>query len=155
MICKWVRVGDWLVAPHYAYPVSIGHAEDLAKENGCELPTPELVDAIWRAADLKVEPLPRKHNGKIEQMASREVFEDQRKRIEEQLSGKTGTLIAGTHKDVVRVNGKLGLYGWHRLDGTVIQPFYSKHALSWVDYSQGLRLVKRCTTGGGSKLPQS
>ncbi|MHB8107738.1 MAG: hypothetical protein ACYDH4_09990, partial [Candidatus Cryosericum sp.] len=49
----------WNVSPSYIAPVGIGEAEQLAAQNGCELPTPALVDAIWKAADLKLEPLPR------------------------------------------------------------------------------------------------
>ena len=135
----------WLVAPLYVAPVGIGEAEDIAKANGCELPSPELVDAIWSAADLKLEPLPRKTDGTPRTMASKEVYQDQASRIHSQYVGKEKEfrLLAGTHKDVVRRNGKLGLYGWHRLDGRVWQPFYAGHARAHKDYSQGLRLVRR------------
>lgn len=145
MVCKWVRIGSYLVAPVYAYPVSIGHAIDIAKEHGCELPTPALVDQIWKAADLRIEPLTREHNGTIAQMASREVFADQERRINEAIGTQMFTLLAGTHKDVVRCpnTGRVGLYGWHRLNGKPIQGPYYGHALGWVDYSQGVRLVKK------------
>jgi hypothetical protein len=39
--------------------------------------------------------------------------------------------------------GILGIYGWHRCDGSVVQPFYAGHARGWIDYSQGVRLVRR------------
>jgi hypothetical protein len=45
----------------------------------------------------------------------------------------------------VRPDGKVGIYGWHRLNGEPIQgttPYFG-HAMSWRDYSQGLRLCKR------------
>lgn len=144
-VCAWVRVGDYLVAPVYAYPVSIGHAEDLAKEHGCELPTPKLVDAIWKAADLRIPPPTRSHNGTIKEMANREVFEDQRKRIDAAIGGQVFQLLAGTHKDVVRCpnTGRVGLYGWHSLDGKPIQPPFYGHSRDWIDYSQGLRLVRK------------
>lgn len=55
---------------------------------------------------------------------------------------------AGCYKDVVQsqpggLSVRLGLYGWHRADGRVIQSPYWLHALAWADYSQGARLVRR------------
>jgi N-acetyl-anhydromuramyl-L-alanine amidase AmpD len=145
--CGWVEVEHqgqkWQVAPVYLAPVGIGQALELARLNGCELPSPELVDAIWEKADLKLSPLPRKHDGTPRTMASDEVFADQNRKIDEQIAGRQFTLLAGTHKDVVLKDGKIGLYGWHRPDGSVIQPFYSGHAPAWIDYSQGLRLCRK------------
>lgn len=146
-VCVWSRVECagivWLVAPIYIAPVGIGEALRVASANGCELPSPELVDAIWEAADLKVPPLPRKHNGTPAQMSSDAVYADQAARIHAQYEGLDFKLIAGTHKDVCIRGGKVGLYGWHQLSGKVLQPFFAGHALAWKDYSQGLRLVKR------------
>lgn len=147
--CTWVEITHaatrWLVAPIYIAPVGIGQAERIAREHGCELPTPALVDAIWAAADLKLMPLPRKHDGTPRTMASDEAYADQAARIYEQFKGKDFRLLAGTHKDVAQSNGRVGLYGWHYPTGKVIQPFYAGHAPAWKDYSQGLRLVKRVT----------
>lgn len=145
---KWALVTcdgvTWEVAPDYIYPVGIGEAEKLAAAAGCELPTPALVDAIWKAADLRVEPLPRHHNGTAAEMATQPVYDDQARRIVAQLAGREYTLLAGTHKDVVRTRrGQLGLYGWHRPTGTVIQPLFTGHSKDWKDYSQGLRLCRR------------
>lgn len=131
------------VAPEYLYPVGIAEAAALAKDACCELPSPGLVDAIWRASDCKLPPLPRSHNGTLAQMATESVYAAQRVRIEAQTFGRDYSLLAGTHKDVVMFNGKLGIYGWHQLDGTVIQPFFAGHGHYWKDYSQGLRLVRR------------
>lgn len=138
--CKGQR---WLVAPTYLAPVGIGEALALARANDAELPTPELVDAIWEAADLKVSPLPRKHDGTPRTMSSPEAYADQKRRIDEQIAGRRFRLLVGTHKDVVLKDGKVGLYGWHRPDGSIIQPFYAGHAPAWKDYSQGLRLSRR------------
>lgn len=139
----------WLVCPTYVAPVSLGQAKDLAAQLGCELPTPGLVDAIWRAADLKIDAnkMVRSHNGTPEQMDSPGVHADQAQRIASLVGDRNlGTdfhLLAGAFKDVVMRDGKLGIYGWHRNDGTVIQPFFGGHRLAWRDYSQGLRLVRR------------
>jgi hypothetical protein len=135
----------WNVSPSYIAPVAIGEAARIAETNGAELPTPGLVDAIWKAADLKLQPLPRQHDGTAATMASKATFDDQYARIMAQIGGRPYKLLAGTHKDVVRdpQTGKIGIYGWHMLSGQVIQPFFPGHLESWIDYSQGLRLVQR------------
>jgi hypothetical protein len=144
----WARVmyngQEWEVSPSYIAPVGIGEAAELAEANGAQLPVPGLVDAIWKAADLKVAPLPRQHDGTPATMASQAAFDDQYARIQKQIAGRSYRLLAGTHKDVVRDprTGKLGLYGWHQLDGSVIQPLFTGHSEAWIDYSQGLRLVR-------------
>lgn len=134
----------WEVAPSYIAPVGIGEAARIAAANGAELPTPGLVDAIWQAADLKLDPLPRQHDGTPATMASPVVYDDQLNLIRDQIGGQKFRLMAGSHKDVVidPRTGKLGLYGWHRRDGSVWQPLYTNHSPEWIDYSQGLRLVR-------------
>lgn len=145
-----VSVGTsfWRVAPSYIWPIGIGQAEEFARSLSCELPTPELVDAIWRAADLKLEPIARSvDNGLLDgwgtSMSTLATFNDQAARIEAQIAGREYRLLAGMCKDVVVHDGKLGLYGWHKLDGRVVQPFFAGHVRGWIDYSQGLRLVRR------------
>jgi hypothetical protein len=141
----------WYVSPTYLWPTSLGGAEELAKHLGCELPTPALVDAIWKAADLRIEPITRSvENGLLKDwgssMASLETLNDQAERIEAAIAGRPFSLLAGTCKDVVQdEGGRLGLYGWHRLDGSIVQPFYAGHARGWIDYAQGLRLVRPVT----------
>lgn len=152
---RWaeVPIGQSLyrVNPVYIGPVGIGEALRIAKAHGCELPTPEMVDAIWNAADLKVEPHPEAHDGTLKTMNSPELnvrhlaFID--KQIEDKCPSRDFKLLAGTHKDVVMTkDGKLGLYGWHKLDGKKIQGLFLGHSPDWKDYSQGLRLLKRVET---------
>jgi hypothetical protein len=72
------------------------------------------------------------------------MISDQLNHIEGQISGADFVLLVGEFKDVVRgSDGKIGLYGWHRLNGKPIQPYFTGHGLDWRDYSQGLRLVKK------------
>jgi hypothetical protein len=145
----WVPVTyqsqTWNVSPSYIAPVVIREAANIAAAHGLDLPTPGLVDAIWKAADLKLQPLPRQHDGTAATMASKATFDDQYRRIQAQIAGRPYQLLGGTHKDVVRdpQSGKIGIYGWHQLDGSIIQPFFAGHLESWIDYSQGLRLVQR------------
>jgi hypothetical protein len=35
------------------------------------------------------------------------------------------------------------IYGWHKTDGTPIQPVYSGHVYWYVDYSHGIRYMNR------------
>lgn len=146
----------WLVCPVYVGPIGIGQARDVAAQLGCELPTPSLVDAIWRAADLKIDAskmVVSNHDGTPRTMNSPEVHAKQAEKIAREVGerslGKDYFLLAGAFKDVVQrknpSNGKveIGLYGWHCANGTPIQGFYGGHAMAWADYSQGLRLVRR------------
>lgn len=151
------HAGDtWLVCPVYVGPIGIGQARDVAKQLGCELPTPGLVDAIWRAADLKIDAtkmIVSNHDGTPRTMNSPEVHARQCEKIAREVAGralgKDFFLLAGAFKDVVqRINPstgapQIGLYGWHRASGAPIQSFYGGHAMAWQDYSQGLRLCRR------------
>lgn len=149
---QWTKVTldgqEWEVSNEYLYPMGIGEAEKYAADNGYELPTPALVDAIWRAATIKVSPPVRKfvnhqvpdvtkleHDGSPKTMSSPEVYASQDIRVQELIARakegnliyqETPVLVAGTHKDVVRcpVTGKVGLYGWHSLKGVPIQGLY-------------------------------
>ncbi len=146
---RWVRlrVSDqlWEVSATYIAPVALDEAARLAREYDADLPTPELVDAIWHEADLKLAPQPRSHDGTAQAMASEHVYQEQQIRIDQQVNGRAFRLLAGSHKDVVRdpATGRLGLYGWHQPNGVVIQPLYTGHRHDWIDYSQGLRLCRR------------
>lgn len=136
----------YAVAPQYIWPVGIGQAEDIAKAAGCELPSKALVDAIWAAADLKIDAakmVKNDHDGTPRTMASLETFNERARVLESQVRGRPFRLLAGYAKDVIRHEGKIGLYGWQNADGSVIQPFFSGHARGWIDYSQGLRCCRR------------
>lgn len=140
---------EWLVCPVQVAPIGIGDAVDLAKKLGCELPTEGLVDAIWRAADLKINPwriVNSGHDGTAKTMDSEAIHAETVRRLEASMGGSLGVdfrLMAGAFKDVVVRDGKIGLYGWHQPNGQPIQTFYGGHSLGWRDYSQGLRLIRR------------
>jgi hypothetical protein len=138
------------VAPTYRAPVGIGEAAEIAKSVGSELPTSELVDGIYAAADLKLAPITMSPN-KGDDAGQ---FAEHRAKVDAAIVGRSFRLLVGTHKDVVRgPDGRVGLYGWHRLDGSPIQPFFAGHAPSWKDYSQGLRLIYRVEASGPSTAP--
>lgn len=143
---------SYAVAPRYIGGVGIKEAHDLATRAGCTLPFRALVDAIYLAADCKLDArkFVRKHDGTFRTMASPQVLLAQETKVLdaiedwEEVNGRAH-LVAGTHKDVILEGAKprLGLYGWQKgPDGSPIQPPFFGHSGAWKDYSQGARLVK-------------
>ena len=149
----------YYVSPDY---LSVGTNDDWARVNitpkaaqliadslDCFLPTRKMVDDIYRAADLKLPPVPMyAYRDSTPTMYHHHLI------IEGQRKGRKG-LVAGIKKDVV-ISGRLvqegltakreprvAIYGWHQPDGKPIQPLYTGHVYWWVDYSQGIRLVYR------------
>ncbi len=120
-------------------------AQKIADSLGCFLPTRKMVDDIYRAATVKLEPVPMyAYRDSTPTMWHHHLI------VEGQRKGRKG-LIAGIQKDVV-ISGKVSrdsrpdrvaIYGWHKTDGQPIQPLYTGHIYWWVDYSQGIRLIYR------------
>ena len=150
--------GKTIKATYYVSPdyLSVGKDKDWARINitpqaaqriadsfHCFLPTRKMVDDIYKAAKLKLEPVPMyAFRDSTPTMWQHHLI------IEGQRNGRKG-LIAGIQKDVV-ISGKVArdpkpnkvaIYGWHKLDGKAIQPLYTGHINWWVDYSQGIRLI--------------
>lgn len=125
-------------------PLSPMAAQQIADSFHCFLPTRKIVDDIYKAAKIKLEPVPMYafRDSTITMYQHHLIIEGQRKL-------RKG-LIAGIKKDVV-LSGKVSrdkpnheaIYGWHKLDGKPIQPLYSGHINWWVDYSHGIRLIYR------------
>lgn len=143
----------YYVSPDY---LSVGTDDDWARVNitpmmaqkiadslHCFLPTKKMVDDIYKAAVVKLEPVPMyAFRDSTPTMYHHHLI------IEGQRKGRKG-LIAGIMKDVVissrivtdeRPN-RVAIYGWHKPDGKPIQPLYTGHVNWYVDYSQGIRLV--------------
>ncbi len=158
-----------IVATYYVIPdyLSIGNNKDFARvpmtpmaaqqiadSLHCFLPIRKMVDDIYAAAKIKIEPVPL--------LAFRDsalIFWHHNLIIEGQRNGRKG-LIAGIKKDVV-LSGKISrdgrpnreaIYGWHKLDGKPIQPLYTGHINWWVDYSHGIRLVYRTIIVDGKPM---
>jgi hypothetical protein len=152
--------GKTIMATFFAAPdyLSIGTNEDWARVNitpkaaqriadslNCFLPTRKMVDDIYKAAKVKLEPVPLyAYRDSTPTMWHHHLI------IEGQRKGRQG-LIAGIKKDVVisgkiltdNKPGRVAIYGWHKSDGSPIQPLYTGHINWWVDYSQGIRLIYR------------
>lgn len=152
--------GKTIKATFYASPdyLSVGTDNDWARINitplaaqkiadsfQCFLPTRKMVDDIYKAATVKLEPVPMyAFRDSTPTMWHHHLI------VEGQRKGRKG-LIAGIQKDVV-ISGKISrdpkpdrvaIYGWHKPDGKPIQPLYTGHIFWWVDYSQGIRLIWR------------
>ena len=163
---KWVRINTSIVtddgqkinAHYFVLPdyVSIGSDEDFARipltpmaaqiiadSLHCFLPTTKMVDEIYRAAAIKLDPVPMYafRDSAVTMYQHHLIIEGQRKL-------RKG-LIAGIKKDVVTTNkllkdatpNRVAIYGWHKLNGVPIQPLYTGHVNWYVDYSHGIRLV--------------
>ena len=118
-------------------------AQEIADSLDCFLPTPKLVDQIYRAARVKLRPMPMfAFRDSIITMYHHHLI------IEGQRQGRKG-LIAGIKKDIVitakldNQDDRVAIYGWHRKNGTPIQPLYTGHVNWYVDYSHGTRLIYR------------
>ena len=112
---------------------------------GFVLPTRKLVNDIWAAAQTHLDPRPL-----TVERESPLTFLQHHRIIEDQLKGvQRGTFVAGIKKDVVVTNRlgekpqRVAIYGWHYLNGQPIQPLYVGHVDWYVDYSHGIRPVRR------------
>lgn len=123
-------------------------AQKIADVIGAMLPTRRVVDAIWRQAPVKIEPITQTPDktmvtSPVMLKQSAEVREARLKDDE-----PLGTLTAGAFKDYILVPemaeqpGQTCIYGWHRRDGSPIQgPNLAAHNAAYVDYSQCPRFV--------------
>lgn len=133
-------------------PMDPRTAQKIADQTGTSLPTPKMVDEIYRQADNRLTPQPLPAGA---QMMSNDYYQRHNQKIEEQMSQKGaphGQLTAGHKKDLVISNrltqhpDRVAIYGWHQPNGKAIQPLSTLHESSYADYSHGVRLV------GGSML---
>ena len=115
------------------------------------LPTARLADLVWSAAAVRVEPRPL-----TSERESPATFLQHHRSIEAQLGGGgPRRLVAGMKKDVVVTNrlreraDRVAIYGWHQPDGDPIQPLYTGHVNWYVDYSHGIRPVRRVVLVNG------
>jgi hypothetical protein len=159
----------YFVSPDY---LSVGSDDDWARVNitpmsaqqiadsfNCFLPTRKMVDDIYKAAKIKLAPVPMYafRDSTVTMYHHHLIIEGQRKL-------RTG-LIAGIKKDVV-ISGKIqrdiipiaigtnrvAIYGWHKPDGKAIQPLYTGHVNWYVDYSHGIRLIYRTIYVNGKAM---
>jgi hypothetical protein len=104
-----------------------------------------MVNDIWAAATTHLDPRPL-----TVERESPLTFMQHHQIIEEQLKGTPkDAFVAGIKKDVVVTNKllekpqRVAIYGWHYVNGQPIQPLYTGHVDWYVDYSHGIRPVRR------------
>lgn len=151
---KKYRVRLW-VSPDYLavgknakfvrMPLTPQSAQLVADTFHALLPTTKMVDEIYKAAKVKLAPVPLTEN-----RDSLATLIKHNEIIEDQLRHKIPDgIIAGIKKDVVQSNAvfanpksnRVAIYGWHQLNGIPIQPLYTGHVDWYVDYSHGIRLI--------------
>jgi len=161
---KQVHRIEYEVAPDY---LSIGTNEDwarvpltpmaaqaIADSLHCFLPTRKMVNQIYEQSKIKLTPVPMYafRDSSVTMWQHHLIIEGQRQ-------GRKG-LIGGIKKDVVISNvvsqhakqNRVAIYGWHLLNGKAIQPLYAGHVNWYVDYSHGIRLIKRTVKVDGKKM---
>jgi hypothetical protein len=128
-------------------PMGLEAALEVALHFGFELPTPKIVDAIYAAAPIKLQPLPLPAG---DTMRSTAYFVQHNDMIDAQraaLAAPLGVLTSGHKKDLVLTNrlwqmpGRVAIYGWHVRANAPIQPLSTVHGARYADYSHGVRLV--------------
>ncbi|HVJ84005.1 MAG TPA: hypothetical protein VM452_00095 [Caulifigura sp.] len=132
-------------------PLNPQSAQTIADAFGALLPTKKMVDDITAAAKVRLnpEPMTRDRESVATFIEHNALIEKQRRDSPKDL------LIAGIKKDVVLTNrlsekpNRVAIYGWHHPDGQPIQPLTTVHVNWYVDYSHGIRLVKRAMTVDG------
>ncbi len=131
-------------------PMTPRTAALVADAFGCALPTRRVVDEVYRAAALRLTPDPL-----TEARESPLSFLRHHALVEARRASRAG-LIAGIKKDVVVTNrltekaGRVAIYGWHTPDGKPIQPLSLVHHEGYVDYSHGVRLMRRTVVVDGT-----
>lgn len=142
----YLGIGD--DADWFRMPMTPTLGQQLADRLACVLPTRRMVDAIWAAAPLQLQPFP--YSPAVYNILSVDLFHQHHLQIETQRGGQPQQLLtAGIKKDVVASAligswpGRVVIYGWHYPSGVPIQPLSKVHTFGHVDYSHGLRLVAR------------
>jgi len=107
------------------------------QESGYWTPNPVIVDAIYNNATCKLPPTPLNPGETLSSNIHNNMIRLQLHTCPNK------KLIAGHKKDVVPSNreGHVAIYGWHNMDGKVIQPYSTLHESFYHDYSHGLRLM--------------
>ncbi len=147
VLCDYLAVGS--DEDFVRMPMTSAAAQRIANRVGASLPTPRIVDAIYRAAEVRLHPCwidGGPTDGTLADYAfHHRKVEERRARAKAPL----GVLTAGHKKDIVlseRLSERddhVAIYGWHLAEGEVVQPLSMRHSCRYADYSHGVRLVDR------------
>ena len=142
---------------YFRAPLNLHSARIVAEEFNVLIPTRSIVKLIHKNADAKLNPSPLPPGSS---MTSTDYFVSHNQTIQAQLDEKgitPGQLVAGHKKDVV-ISAKLtanphaiAIYGWHKPNGSKIQPLSVVHGAEYSDYSHGIRLVSNIVEINGEE----
>jgi hypothetical protein len=131
----------------FLVPMRLSTALTVAGRFSFTLPTTRIVDAIYSQARMHLPPQPLPAGDTMRTTAyywrHNELVQEQR----DNTASELGELTAGDKKDLVLTNRlwthplRVAIYGWHRIDGSPIQPLSTVHGFRYADYSHGVRLV--------------
>lgn len=139
-------------------PLGLNAALAVAVRMGFALPTPELVDAIYAQADLRLAPRPLPASDAMRSTPYLLKHESLIRGQLKALGAPRGTFLAGHKKDLVLTNRlrerprRVAIYGWHRGEGQPIQPLSTVHGARYADYSHGVRLVSETAFVNGRPM---
>jgi len=147
---------------YFLCPMSPILGQKVADSLNCTLPTRKIVDQIWNAASVKMQPepilpSPEMTTVPVFAMHNSMVWIQRQKYFPE---NPLGNLVSGNKKDVVISNlinsssppKRVVIYGWHYPSGKNIQPLYAGHIHTYADYSHGIRLIQNQVYVDGDTL---
>jgi len=152
----YLAVGS--ASDYLSVPMAPRAAQRIADSLGMSLPTPTIVDAIWRHAALRLTPDPIPPSPAMTTVPVFLRHSAAVRAARREADVPAGSLVAGHKKDVVVCDalaanpGRVAIYGWHEPSGEPIQPLYLGHTDDWVDYSHGIRLVSRTVLVDGEPM---
>jgi hypothetical protein len=137
--------------------------QKVAKLTNCSMVTRKIVNTIWKASSVKIDPMPMTPEQGYPRDASMmwtcrwPVMDGKIKKQYDKKTNELGFLTAGHLKDVVITKEldtvdknrdyvyrgkKVAIYGWHQANGQPIQNLnYTTHEFTYKDYSHGGRLM--------------
>ncbi len=145
---------------YFYIPMTPILAQKVSNLLNCSLPTKKMVDLIYEHAVIKLAPAPIPPT---KAMTTVPIFKTHNQMVQQQLIPylalhNEAKLTAGNKKDIIiskkiytEKTVKVVIYGWHQLNGKVIQPVYNKHSNTWADYSHGVRLIQNKVFINGKK----
>lgn len=140
-------------------PLGLDSALAVATKFGFTIPTRRIVDLIYRSAQVHLSPQPLPASDRMRSTAYLQQHDALVARQRSAAGALPGALIAGHKKDLVltprlwQQPGRVAIYGWHRPDGTPIQPLSTVHGARYADYSHGIRLVSQTVFVDGKPAP--
>lgn len=113
-----------------------------------------VVDKVWRQAGCQLKPQPINPNVPHIQITHGSMIKNQKFDVGQECF-ITAVLTAGHKKDIVRPTdpSKTAIYGWHRLNGKIIQPYSQVHGKRYRDYSHGFRPMLKTIFVNGQPQP--